>query len=64
MKLASWRGAIAFAFRRFDAGPTHSRANCALPCHEPSLRAQPRARVHMDSGQRGSAHWLVFAFCH
>src|SRR5262245_38696388 len=51
MKLAGRRSAIAFAFRRLDAGPAQSCANRALPRHEPSLRAQPRADVHMDCGQ-------------
>jgi hypothetical protein len=64
MKLAGRRGAIAFAFRRLDACPAQSGANRALPRHEPSLCAQPRAHVHMNCGQRSLAHWVVSAFCH
>jgi len=64
MKSAGRRCAVAFAFRRLDACPAQSRADRALPCHEPSLRAQPRADVHMDCGQRDPAHRVVSAFCH
>ena len=63
MKSAGRRGAIAFAFRRLDAGAPQSRSNRALPHHEPSLRVQPRANVHVDCGQRGSAHRVGSAFC-
>ena len=63
MKSAGRRGAIAFAFRRLDAGAPQSRANRALPHHEPRLRVEPRADVHMDCGQRGFAHRLASAFC-
>jgi hypothetical protein len=41
---------IAFAFVCFDACPAQSRSNRALPGHEPSLRAQPGAHVHMNCG--------------
>ena len=63
MKSAGRRGAIAFALCRLDAGAPQSRANRALPRHEPSLRVQPRADVHMDCRQRGSAHGVASAFC-
>lgn len=63
MKSSGRRGAIAFAFRRLDAGPAQSRTNRALPRHEPGLHVQPRADVHMNCGQRGSAHRAASAFC-
>src|SRR5690348_12750884 len=41
------RRAIAFAFRRLDAGPAQGGANSALPRHEPGLPAQLRPGVNM-----------------
>ena len=64
MKSAGRRSAVAFAFRRLDACPAQSRADRALPCHEPSLRTQPRAHVYVNRGQRGLAYRIVFSSRH
>jgi len=64
MELPGRCGAVAFAFRRLDARPAQSRSNRTLPCHEPSLRTQPRAHVYVNRGQRGLAYRIVFSSRH